>query len=117
MLNQSNGRTCAADLAVFTARGIIYTGRIDTRLDNLWRLLMAEAIDQTIVPNPQLDWAQAPLPTDAKTVALDDINMADARYFQTDTQFAFFKRLRDEDPVHLNTHPFTGDFWSITKRL
>jgi len=76
---------------------------------------MAEAIDQTIVPNPQLDWAQAPLPTDAKTVALDDINMADARYFQTDTQFAFFKRLRDEDPVHLNTHPFTGDFWSITK--
>ncbi len=76
---------------------------------------MSEAIDQTPPPNPQLDWAAEPLPTDPYAVALEDINMADARYFQTNRQFEFFKRLREEDPVHLNSHPFTGDFWSITK--
>jgi cytochrome P450 len=41
--------------------------------------------------------------------------MADGRYFQEDRQFEFFKRLRDEDPVHLNDHEFTGRYWSITK--
>ena len=76
---------------------------------------MSEAIDQTPPPNPQLDWAEQPLPTDPYRVPLENINMADARYFQTNTQFPFFKRLREEDPVHLNTHPFTGDFWSVTK--
>jgi len=41
--------------------------------------------------------------------------MVDGRYFQTNTLFPFFKRLREEDPVHENTHDFTGRYWSITK--
>lgn len=39
----------------------------------------------------------------------------DARLFQQDIHWDFFKRLRDEDPVHLNEHPDTGRYWSVTK--
>ena len=56
-----------------------------------------------------------PLPTDPYAVSLDEINMCDGRYFQQNRQFEFFKRLREEDPVHLNDHEFTGRYWSITK--
>lgn len=58
---------------------------------------------------------EEPLPTDPYAVPLDKINMADGRYFQQNRQFEFFKRLREEDPVHLNDHPFTGRYWSVTK--
>ena len=58
---------------------------------------------------------QKPLPTDPYAVPLEEINMVDGRYFQTNTLFPFFKRLREEDPVHENTHDFTGRYWSITK--
>ena len=59
--------------------------------------------------------SEEPLPTDPYAVPLDKINMADGRYFQQNRQFEFFKRLREEDPVHLNDHPFTGRYWSVTK--
>lgn len=64
---------------------------------------------------PVFSLQDKPLPRDPYGVSLDEINMVDGRYFQQDTQFEFFKRLRDEDPVHLNEHPFTGRYWSITK--
>lgn len=65
-------------------------------------------------PKPP-DFKDQPLPTDPYAVPIEAINMIDGRYFQQDRQFEFFKRLREEDPVHLNEHPFTGRYWSITK--
>ena len=56
-----------------------------------------------------------PLPADPYAVPIDEINMIDGRYFHENRQFEFFKRLRDEDPVHLNDHEFTGRYWDITK--
>ncbi|MBT5196818.1 MAG: cytochrome P450, partial [Gammaproteobacteria bacterium] len=35
--------------------------------------------------------------------------------FQMDIHEAHFKRLREEDPVHMNELPMTGRYWSITK--
>ncbi len=72
--------------------------------------------EQTIEPTePKEHKEPKPLPLDPYAVPIEEINMIDARYFQENRQFEFFKRLRDEDPVHLNDHDFTGRYWSITK--
>ncbi|MCB1694473.1 MAG: cytochrome P450, partial [Pseudomonadales bacterium] len=52
---------------------------------------------------------------DAWTMPLEDINVIDGRLFQQDIHWDFFKRLRAEDPVHLNELPETGRYWSVTK--
>jgi len=65
-------------------------------------------------PTPE-DFNSKPLPADPYAVPIEEINMIDGRYFQQNRQFEFFRRLRAEDPVHLNEHPFTGRYWSITK--
>src|ERR1700679_3981774 len=53
----------------------------------------------------------------AKSIALDDINVADPELWRTDTVWPYFERLRKEDPVHLHPaeHHEDGAFWSITK--
>jgi len=56
-----------------------------------------------------------PVVTDPYAVPLAEINMVDGRIFEENRQFEFFERLRKEDPVHLNEHPETGRYWSITK--
>ena len=65
-------------------------------------------------PKPP-DFSNQPLPADPYAVPIEAINMIDGRYFKENRQFEFFERLRKEDPVHLNEHPFTGRYWSITK--
>ncbi|MDG1232534.1 MAG: cytochrome P450 [Pseudomonadales bacterium] len=56
-----------------------------------------------------------PLPEDAYAISIEEINMVDGRFFERDAHWDFFKRLREEDPVHLNDLPETGRYWSITK--
>ena len=56
-----------------------------------------------------------PVPDDPWTAPLEEINMINGRYFEEDVQGDFFKRLRQEDPVHLNELPETGRYWSVTK--
>lgn len=56
-----------------------------------------------------------PLPEDPWNTPLDEINMVDGRYFERDTLWDFFKRLRAEDPVHMNDLPETGRYWSVTR--
>ena len=34
---------------------------------------------------------------------------------RTRSTFGFFKRLREEDPVHFNTTELAGRYWSLTK--
>jgi cytochrome P450 len=53
----------------------------------------------------------------AYSIPLDEINVADPELFRTDTQWAYFERLRKEDPVHLHPegHHEQGPFWSVTK--
>jgi len=56
-----------------------------------------------------------PLPKDPYAIPLEDINVVDPRLFEQDVLWEFFRRLREEDPVHLNDLPETGRYWSITK--
>ena len=51
------------------------------------------------------------------TVPLDDVDIADPVYWETDTQEIYFKRLRAEDPVHftsINNGRHRG-YWSVTR--
>lgn len=65
---------------------------------------MSEAIklDDNIIPDPY-------------ALPLEELSVVQARLFQTDTHWAYFERLRKEDPVHLNDNADWGRHWSITK--
>ena len=48
-------------------------------------------------------------------LALEDINPVSPRLFSEDKLWAYFKRLREEDPVHFNETELAGRFWSLTR--
>ena len=52
---------------------------------------------------------------DVANIPLDQIDLADPTIYQNDTCWAYFERLRREDPVHRNHSPDFGDFWSVTR--
>lgn len=54
--------------------------------------------------------------SDPWAVDLNDIDMAYGKLFQAGVHHEYFKRLRQEDPVHYyEKNPFVGPFWSVTK--
>jgi cytochrome P450 len=65
--------------------------------------------------SPFLSANPPPVIEDPYSVPIEDINPIDGRLFQQDIHGAHFKRLREEDPVHLNDLPGIGRYWSITK--
>jgi len=54
---------------------------------------------------------------DPYSVPLDEIDIADFELFETDELWGWFKRLREEDPVHycLSQAEDVGGYWSVTK--
>ena len=46
---------------------------------------------------------------------LEDINPVSQRLFSEDKLWDYFKRLREEDPVHFNETELAGRFWSLTR--
>ena len=71
--------------------------------------------ESTIYNNPFLRQDAPPVIEDPYSVPIEEINPIDGRLFQMDIHEAHFKRLREEDPVHMNELPMTGRYWSITK--
>lgn len=55
-----------------------------------------------------------PIPP-ASDVAIEDINPVNPRLFSEDKLWDYFKRLREEDPVHFNETEIAGRFWSLTR--
>jgi len=53
----------------------------------------------------------------AYSIPLEEMNPADAELFRTAGHWAYFERLRKEDPVHWAVSPFedVGGYWSITR--
>lgn len=63
---------------------------------------------------PVPDFVETPVP-DVNTLALEDIDPSNPFLYRQDQWGAYFKRLRDEAPVHyLKNSPF-GAFWSVTR--
>ncbi|NJN52775.1 MAG: cytochrome P450 [Gammaproteobacteria bacterium] len=52
---------------------------------------------------------------DAYSLPLDAIDVSDFRLFEQDAWGPYFKRLREEDPVHVTENELHGRFWSVTK--
>jgi cytochrome P450 len=52
---------------------------------------------------------------DPYSVPLEEINIANPYLFEANKQWDWFKRLRDEAPVHYCTDSFFGPYWSITR--
>ena len=52
---------------------------------------------------------------DPATIPLDQIDVSDPSLFEDDTLWAYFERLRREDPVHYLQNSNFGPFWSVTK--
>ncbi|MFP6803355.1 MAG: cytochrome P450 [Pseudomonadales bacterium] len=71
--------------------------------------------ESSIYNNPFLRQDAPPVIKDPYSVPIEEINPIDGRLFQMDIHEAHFKRLREEDPVHMNELPMTGRYWSITK--
>ncbi len=71
--------------------------------------------ESSVYNNPFLRKDAPPVITDPYSVPIEEINPIDGRLFQMDIHEAHFKRLREEDPVHMNELPKTGRYWSITK--
>jgi cytochrome P450 len=65
--------------------------------------------------SPFLSANPPPMIEDPWSVPIEDINMIDGRLFQHEIHWEHFRRLREEDPVHLNVLPGFGRYWSITK--
>ncbi|MDE2488285.1 MAG: cytochrome P450, partial [Alphaproteobacteria bacterium] len=52
---------------------------------------------------------------DAATVPLEDIDVSDPELWRTDSHWAYFERLRREDPVHYCRKSRFGPYWSVTR--
>ena len=52
---------------------------------------------------------------DPYDLALEDINPVSPRLFSENKLWDYFKRLREEDPVHFNETELAGRFWSLTR--
>ncbi len=52
---------------------------------------------------------------DPESVALDQIDVSRPELMQSDAHWGYFKRLREEDPVHYCEDSIFGPYWSITK--
>ena len=67
----------------------------------------------TLTPTAPSALAQARV--EAFAMPLERIDVSKPRLFQDDTVGYYFERLRRDAPVHFQTNPINGGFWSVTK--
>jgi cytochrome P450 len=75
------------------------------------------SIEPAMNPSPTMSPAQMQQAArdEAFAMPLELIDVSKPRLFQDDTVHHYFERLRRDDPVHRQSNPFYGPFWSVTK--
>lgn len=63
---------------------------------------------------PKPVFNETPIP-DVNTLAIEDIDVSNPFMFKQNAWQAYFKRLRDECPVHFQKNSPFGPYWSITR--
>lgn len=63
---------------------------------------------------PPLNFVETSVP-DVNTLAIEDIDLSNPFLYRQDQWRAYFKRLRDEAPVHYQKKSPFGPFWSVTR--
>lgn len=76
--------------------------------------LLVKAKKHTIGERPVPTFVETPIP-DVDTLALEDIDVSNPFLFRQGKWPAYFKRLRDEAPVHYQKSSPFGPFWSVTR--
>ena len=83
---------------------------------------MSEAVANEAVADEPIVNFERPGDSEAATeiapvneIALEDINLVNPTLFSENRLWAYFKRLRDEDPVHFNQSELAGRYWSLTR--
>ena len=75
---------------------------------------MSQETAPTSRPMPVFDPSM--VDTDPYSLPLDDINVANPLLFQAGVEGKWFKRLRDEAPIHYcDKDSFVGPYWSVTR--
>ena len=59
--------------------------------------------------------SEVPEIPDPYSIPLDEINVAQPTLFQYDAHWDYFKRLREEAPVHYCADSAFGPYWSVTR--
>ena len=59
--------------------------------------------------------AEAAIAQDPWSVPLESIEVAQPDLFAADAHWEWFRRLREEDPVHYSEHELFGPYWSVTR--
>lgn len=83
-----------------------------------WQVKAAHLAQQALeraglVPHaPQ--FTEQPLP-DVSSLALEDIDLSNPFLWRQGLWSSYYKRLRDEAPVHFQKHSAFGPFWSVTR--
>lgn len=75
--------------------------------------LLHKAIDK-VVKDDVPDFVEECIP-DVETLAIEDIDLSNPFLFRQNKWQHYFKRLRDECPVHYQKQSPFGPFWSITR--
>ena len=77
-----------------------------------------QKIKRKIIPEKFLkkipNFVEKPIP-DVFTLAIEDIDVGNPFLFKQNKWQPYFKRLRDECPVHYQANSLFGPFWSITR--
>ncbi len=63
---------------------------------------------------PQVHFVETDLP-DVNDVAIEDIDTSNPFLYRQSKSNSYFKRLRDEAPVHYQKDSAFGPFWSVTR--
>lgn len=66
------------------------------------------------IARPIPKFIEAPLP-EVDTLALEEIDVSSPFLFKQNRWESYFKRLRDESPVHYQSESPFGPFWSVTR--
>lgn len=70
-------------------------------------------MSETTAPLPRSSKGQAG--ADPYSIPLDQIDVSDSELFETNSLWGYFKRLREEDPVHYCSKSDFGAYWSVTR--
>lgn len=76
--------------------------------------MMYNAKRKVGIYKPFDEFVEASIP-EVSTLALDDIDVSNPFLFRQGKWESYFKRLRDECPVHFQKDSLFGPFWSITR--
>ncbi|HAD26271.1 MAG TPA: hypothetical protein DCF61_11110, partial [Alphaproteobacteria bacterium] len=71
--------------------------------------MLSHLLEETVMS------AEMIIEEDVSQIPIDEIDVSNPKLFQQDVIGDYFKRMREEAPVHYCADGHSGPFWSVTK--